>query len=564
MAKKESRIKSHDYQRQMLREVVKEVVGEGSDALFKRSLETEDLFDSLYDELDLLQPVYGFDNLYLIYEQSDVLQSCVEAMQQNVDGFGYQMQFLGDDVKDKDKKEALEQRVKAENFFDQVNPEESFMKIRKNAREDLEVLGSMAFECIRNKAGELMMMFHVPFKNLRMSKKESNPVEIEVPLWRNGKLIKVRYKRRFRKWAQVDSVNRKVRWFREFGDQRPMQALTGKIDKNGEQASEILHIKLQFGGMAYGLPRWVGAVLEAIGRRNAQYVNWDLFESQGIPPMAVLVSGGVLTDTSIEELKTIIRSMRGVDKWNRIMLLESSVESVGLDDKGTAKLELKNLSEYRKDDQMFDRYLTSTEKNLRHRFRLPPLYVGGAETFTHATAKAAQNVAEEQVFIPARTEFDEMVNRKLVQNELGIDLWKYTTKGPRIVGASEISSAVEIFGKSGAFTVNHADGERRLRAPDESLRRRVGELPAAHRPGGPEVREAGRPGRHHGQGRARHHRREPGADRVPGRGRHPAAAACRHPEDAGVRHVHGPGEGPVPAAGHHAEHDRAHDQEVTQ
>jgi len=208
--------------------------------------------------------------------------------------------------------------------------------------------------------------------------------------------------------------------------------------------------------MAYGVPRWIGAVLDVMGRRSASFVNYDLFESQGIPPLAVLVSGGVLTDESLDELKTLLRSLRGEDKWNRVMVLESNVESLGLEEKGTAKIELKNLSEYRKEDLMFDKYLGNTHDNCRHRFRFPPLYTGSAETFTHATAKAAQNVAEEQVFIPERGEFDETINRKIVQNELGIDMWSFATKGPRIVGSEELSKGVSAFVSAGAVSVNNA------------------------------------------------------------------------------------------------------------
>ena len=443
------------YHRQKLREVLKQL-GPGTDALFKRQVEEEDLFDVYYDREALIRPSYAFDNLYQIYEQSDILQSCVEAYQMNVDGFGYQMQFLGDDIKGKDSPTAQAELKRAQNFFDRVNPEQSFMQIRKLMREDLEVTGSGGFECIRNRRGELMMMFHAPIKSFRMSKLDHRPTSVDIVLPRDGKPVTVKYSKRFRKWAQITNTGRKIRWFKEFGDPRPMKAYTGERTKGGVQATEFLHYKLPFGSLAYGLPRWIGAVLEAIGRRNAQYVNWDLFESQGIPPMAVMVSGGVLTDESVDELEMIIRSMRGVEQWNKIMLLESTIESVGLEEKGTAKIELKNLNEYRKEDQMFEGYLSGTEKSVRHRFRLPPLYVGAAENFTHATAKAAQSVAEEQVFIPERSDFDETLNTKVVFGELDISEWTYQTRGPRIVGASEISKGVETFGKAGAFTINHA------------------------------------------------------------------------------------------------------------
>lgn len=357
--------------------------GENKEALYTRQVEDErDPFHNLYDRNQLIVPPYDFERLFRIYEESDVLQSCVEAMRNNIDGFGYQLQFLGDDRKDKNTPSAVLEKETASNFFDQVNENQSFTTIRKLRREDIEVLGNGAFEVIRNKLNRVQMLYYMPFKKLRLTFMDKTPINIPVKFKRDGKEIEITVKRYFRKYAQVAASGIKLRWFKEFGDPRPMSAVTGEfMDTPRIKASEIMHYKLSFGGMPYGMPRWIGAILDAMGRRSAGFVNYDLFESQGIPPMAILVSGGVLTDESLDELGDIVRSLRGIGKWNKMMLLESNVESVGLEDKGSAKIELKNLSEYRKEDQMFNQYLEATEKHIRHRFRLPPLYVGAAETF---------------------------------------------------------------------------------------------------------------------------------------------------------------------------------------
>jgi capsid portal protein len=301
-------------------------------------------------------------------------------------------------------------------------------------------------------------MYYIPFQKVRISALDGRQVPVDALIMRDGVPTVVRIKKYFRKFCSLHlTTSRRLRWFKEFGDPRTMDAMTGEYTDTPKMvASELIHYKQPFGSSVYGIPRWIGTAVEVLGRSSAQYVNYDLFNNQGIPPMAIMVSGGVLTDQSLDELETLIRGMRGTEQWNKILILESTLESIGVEEKGSAKIELKNLTEYRKEDQMFDKYLTSTGESIRHRWRLPPLYVGGAETFTHATARAAQTVAEEQVFIPEREGFDEEVNMKIVVPELKVTKWAYKTKGPRIVGADEITSGVTSFANAGALTVNHA------------------------------------------------------------------------------------------------------------
>lgn len=445
--------------------------GTSPNTLYKRQIQdiVDDPFTTeIYKTMELLSPPYSFSRLYTIYEESDILQECVDTMRQNVDGFGYQLHFLGDDKEQRMSSVAQAQYTKASNFFDYANESQSWIKIRKLMRPDFEVLGNSALEAIRNHKRELQLVYEIPFRTIRLAKSDQFPTRVTAKILRDGKIIEIALLKYFRRFVQIKSTGTKARWFKSFGDPRILDAETGEYitDVDGNilkgkkkpkiEASEIIHFKNDFGGTAYGIPRWIGTVLDVLGRRKAQYVNYDLFENQGIPPIAITVSGGALTDESVEELRAMIEGMRGVEHWNKLMLLESDLQSTGLEEKGAAKIEIKNLTEYRKDDQMFERYMKTTEKVIRHSYRLPPLYTGSSESFTHATSKSARLVAEEQVFIPERKDFDEFVNMSIMKNELNTPLWEYITKGPKIVGAEDMSKGVETFSKAGAFTVNHA------------------------------------------------------------------------------------------------------------
>jgi PBSX family phage portal protein len=448
-----SRISERRYKLQKIRDLFKQ----DDEGLHRRYVEETDPFVEIYESERILKPPFNFVNLYTIYEESDILQAVIEAMQLNVDGFGYRLDFLGDDATERETTDAQTQRIKAENFFDQVNETESFMTVRKKQREDLEVLGNSGFEVIRNRIGEVQLIYHLPFKYMRVSARKENPVPVEVTLMRNGKPTTIKIKKTFKRFVQISKYGTKLRYFKEFGDPRIMDYRSGDyVEQTRYKASEVWYFKTSFGGEIYGVPRWIGAVLQVMGRRSSQFVNYDLFKNQGIAPLLIMISGGVLNDESLDELYSILRSMRGEENFNRIALLESQVEGLGIEEKGSAKMELKNMTEYRKEDMMFDRYLNTAKDDVRHRYRLPDLYIGQSETYTHATATAARMVAEEQIFIPERTEFDENVNNTLVKRELKIDQWKYKSKGPQIVGSGEISEGVKMFSDIGAFSINNA------------------------------------------------------------------------------------------------------------
>lgn len=430
---------------------------------FSRQVEIEgDIFQvaGVYaDNSILIMPPYAFESLYEWYENSDALQTCIDAIINNVDGFGHVFQYLGEDLKLKDSAEAMKQLTKIENFFSQVNDNQSFRTIRKAFRKELEIIGCSAFEIIRNNKGDISMMFHAKMKNMRMSIRSNKSVKVPVTMMRDGKQVTIIMRKFFRKFCQLDNGSQ-LKWFKEFGDPRFMDASSGEYKKTAVEckplASEILFVKNEVGNEPYGLPRWIGAMLQVLGRRNAHYINYDLGETQGIPPLAVSVSGGILNDESLDDLEAIIKGARGVENWNKVLILESVPNSASLDEKGGAKIELKNLTEYRKEDQMFDRYLKATEADIRGRYRLADLYVGRSENYTHSTSKSAQKVTEEQMFVPEREDFDEIVNMQLLKKEFNITLWKFVTKGPRLSGADDISQGVDTFGKAAAFTINNA------------------------------------------------------------------------------------------------------------
>ena len=434
-------------------------------AVYVPKIIENDPFIGKYDNADantglsLIQPRFPFHTLKNIVENSDVTLALIDAMKKNIEGFGFGMRFLGDDITANNEVNTAN-RVMLEDFFNYANEAESFVTITSKKRHDMEYFGCGAIEIQRSDDGEIAAAYHIPMELVRGTTYETEPVPVSCNIRRRGKVVPVVFKKYFRRFAQMGYDGTIQRFFKEYGDPRSIDAKTGKVSQGipkEAQATELFIDTIFAGNYLYGLPRWMGIIMDVLGRRNAQHVNWDLFESQGIPRMVVMVSGGTLTEESYAALEDLLMEAQGIANYNKVTLLEANSDSLGIDDRAnTARIDFKNLSEARQDDQMFTRYLEQTEKSIRGCFRLPPLYLGGVDTYTLATARAAALVAESQVFVPERLLSDEKVNRRIIQNGFNIHDWSYYNKAIRITGAEEIASVVKSFAKTGAFTINHA------------------------------------------------------------------------------------------------------------
>lgn len=437
------------------------------DSISSNRLEDTDPFTNLYGQHNLIEPPYRFTSLYQIYEDSDILKACIAAMQKNIDGFGYRLDFLGDDLSEKDTPEAQIQFKNITQFFNEPNKEQSFRAIRAELRKDYEVLGQAAVEVVRFKSGGVSAVYYLPMVDLRASVLDRDTITIQTTLWREGRLKKVNVRKRFRKFAQVLNSGwttagggGTVRWFKQLGDPRILDAITGEYVSSRreakEVATEVLFIQQPSNGRTYSTPRWIASVTDIKGRANAQYINYDIGESQGIPPMMLLVQNGMLSDESKDQLRLWAESMRGPENFSRIALLEAVPEIHGIDDKGNVQIKLENLTDSRSQDLMFGGYLDKTAQAVRQAFRLPSLYLGDMGDMSYAGSYTIAKTTEEQVFIPERQAFDDIINTHLVKGELKCNMWKYVTLGPQIVSSEELRLSLKEFSAAGAITINNA------------------------------------------------------------------------------------------------------------
>lgn len=460
---KKQRSQQASRRRQSLRDSLHSIAKQANEDLRQYSRQVD--YDSVFDTFDkeafggtatLLRPPYLPGKMYELYEQSAKLEACVAAYVDNIDGFGYDIVSTiseDDDIQGEDNPQARELRE----FFDEPNDTESFITLREKLRRDMEVTGNAFLEVVRGRDGKPVMAFWMDAKRLRISTTRE-PITQSVEVTRAGQRIAVQAEKRYRSYCMLTTdgaaTGPRARYFKAYGDPRTMDAETGEFRENPViAATEVIHFKI--GNDVYGIPRWIGSLLNVMGTWKSNLVNYDLFDNQGIPPMLVTVAGGALTDESFEDLVNLFRKAKGARNFHKLLVLEAESTSGSIDGKDTApKVEVQNLTDYRKEDAMFLNYLEYCSMEIqKNGFRLPGMFLGISDDANYATAFIVRKSAEEQLFIPERRRFDEIINKTIVRDFDVKDLM-FRSKGPVLQGTDSIPQILGTLIQAGVFTVN--------------------------------------------------------------------------------------------------------------
>jgi capsid portal protein len=194
-----------------------------------------------------------------------------------------------------------------------------------------------------------------------------------------------------------------------------------------------------------------------MGTWKANMVNYDLFDNQGIPPLLITLAGGNLTDESFQDLIDLFSQAKGYQSFNKLLILEAEGHPIGFEGKEALPgINVQNLSEHRKEDAMFLKYLADGREEVQKLgFRLPGMFLGISDDANYATAFIIRSTVEEQVFIPQRTKFDEVINKTIVRDITGLqsDL-RYKSNGPTLQSVDGIGGLIATLVNSGVFTVN--------------------------------------------------------------------------------------------------------------
>lgn len=444
---------------------------------------SEDPFHELEHRGLILIPPFDPLTLAMLPENSTELGQCIEAMAVNIEGFGHRFipRIKSDDPEvaaqmDEATKNAIrDERCKLINFFQHCTQDISFTEFRKRLRKDLESGGNGYFEVVRNAAGRLQSLIHIPGWQMRLSKQDVDPVMVEKPVLElqpdnSVKIVKVKEWRRFRKFVQQRTIflrnlesiaGHRVRWFKEYGDKRHYDNKTGrevvdpaeiaKLREKNQLANEVVHLKIYSPRTPYGLPRYIGNLLTIFGDRAAEEVNYVTFRNNNIPSMLLMVSNGQLTEGTIERIESFVESqIQGSDNYSKFLIIEAEAQYEG-EDAGQIKLDSKPLTDTQHKDALFQNYSKNNRDQIRRAFRLPPIFVGRSDDYTRATAESSRKLADEQIFAPERDEFDNWIN-KMLMPELGAIYHKFKSNSPNTTDNTQLVKILAGAEKTGGMT----------------------------------------------------------------------------------------------------------------
>lgn len=427
-------------------------------------------WDNISNMEDLLTPGLDPSGLAAMIDHSTMLGQCIEVMEINISGFGYRLKPYKDLIgiknlegKIKEEKEEFESFLRYANY-----EEESFTRLRRNTRRSVESTGFAWWEVLRSKDKKIVGFTLCPPQSIKMTPKQQTSVKVSqkriVGSGVDRRIVEREKSKHFRKFAQaLNSVvlgaeeQPKIVWFKEYGDPRDMDWRTGEYqDELKEQikpehlATEIIHHSLYSSVEPYGSPRYSGAILGLVGARSSEEINFNTFRNNNIPSMALMVSGGVVTDETVDRIQDFVsESIQGNDNYSKMLVIEA-VPDGEEGDSSAVRMEMKPLTKEQHTDAMFQNYDANAREKIRESFRIPPILIGRSDEYTRATADASLKMTDEQVFDPERRDEDHMINRILV--DMGMIYHEFSSNTPNVTNDQDIIAVMAAAEKTGGMT----------------------------------------------------------------------------------------------------------------
>ena len=454
-----------------IRALVVKIAGEGS--------QSSEALDDPWTDVDgmpeILEPPFSPIGLLLMEEISSELASNLSTMEINIAGFGWRLkpQKAAEDKAKEDTAFATEVLAEQDRFSTLLRfsdyDEESFTDLLRRMIHEKESAGNAYWEILRDGKGDICAFRQMPTFTMRLMRLHPDVQRVtqkRPSLFGDGEPEEVFLDRRFRRFVQArfHEGGQKFKYFKEYGDPRRLHKETGIFQegKGGEPvpddklATEVFHWKIPSTRSAYGIPRFIGAVLSVLGVRASEEINFITFKNNNIPSMVLLVSGGQVTDDTVDRISTFVeKNVQGHDNYSKFLVIEATADDEE-GEGGQVRMELKPLTREQHTDALFQNYESNSTAKIRQSFRIPSLFLGRTGDIIRATAEISRRLTDEQVFAPERMTLDFRINRFMI--DTGMLHHIFVSNTPNITSAFDLTGVMKAAERSGGMTPRVAHG----------------------------------------------------------------------------------------------------------
>jgi PBSX family phage portal protein len=412
-------------------------------------------FNALFGESKIIQPPYDPFKLALLLEQNTRLNRACQIRARNTVGLGWEIASRPYDktLDEPPEEESLrKERDMLAPLFTNPNDKIPFTEVAYREKLDEEATGSGYVEITRDGTGKIDGIYHIPAHTMRV---------------RQGDLG----------FVQIRGTSKA--FFKPFGEKRVMNKGNGKYETTtaSNRATEIIPFTLYSPRSSYyGIPRWISSVAAIQGSRLAAIRNIAFFENDAVGRLAIVVSGGQLSDKSVAGIQDFLRAdAKGPEKAHRVMVLQAEPRKVlGSRGPGTGtKIEVVPLTVGITEDGSFLGYRKANDEEVRESSGLSSPYFT-SEGINRATASVLRKIAIEQELIPDLKSHEWTWNSTVVQS-FGVKDVMLQFVRPKVLDTLEEATVHGILQKAGVASINESRKALGLPPfPDELI---FGQLP---------------------------------------------------------------------------------------
>jgi len=338
-----------------------------------------------FKENEIAKPTFDIDLWASMMEFNTRLAQCVRLYSRNTVGLGWKVTSTV--TINREAPDELKQRYELEkmmllDLLLKPNTDTPFSDLCNMFMTDRLLIGNGYIEVVRNRKGDIVELYHAKSRTIRVLKNGNGFVQLR---------------------------GNTLRYFKHFGETRNMDMDTGELGGSvgiKKRASEMIHFK-EYNTVDdfYGVPRYKSTAPAIMGNRAAAERNLNFFRNDAVPRMALTISGGKLSQDSVDTIQKFFKASKGVSNAHRMMIIQVDSEATQFTSQAKPDVQLKPLTVGETDDASFQNYRMQNDEEVREAFGIAKAFFT-PEDVNKAVAYATKEITNEQEFDPTQKQVE--------------------------------------------------------------------------------------------------------------------------------------------------------------